>query len=196
MALYRTVVAIATVLLLSSCGGTKLISAASRDKGMHQPPEVQATYNVTKVNFSFDPRMEVSEANSYFPGKDLVWREDSYGDRFAQVRVIMEEALARGVSGIKGSRPVVVDVKLTRFHALTEKTRFSSLPATHDIQYDLTVRDARTGAVLEGPRHVDGEFKALTGDAAIAAARSGQTQKVRIQAEMVARIRRELGWGG
>lgn len=194
MAHIRTVIALAMVFFLSACGGAQLISGGG-DAGPRAPTELQSSYNVTKVNFSFDPAMQVSEANSYFPGKDLVWREDPYGDRFAQVRAIMTEALQRGVSTIKGPRPVVIDVQLTRFHALTEKTRFSSLPATHDIQYNLTVRDASTGVVLEGPRHVNGKFKALTGDAAIEAMARGETQKARIQAEMVALIRRELGWG-
>ncbi len=63
--------------------------------------------------------LTVSEAKSLLPTADIVWREDPLGDRHVQVGKIVETAVLRGAQGLKGKRPVIIDVTVTRFHALT-----------------------------------------------------------------------------
>lgn len=91
-----------------------------------------ADYRVAQINVIVPRTLQVSEANSYKPRGDIVWRGDLPGDRHAQVKAIFEEALARGANGVNGSVPVVLDIEVTRFHALTEKTRYS-VGGVHEI---------------------------------------------------------------
>ena len=135
--------------------------------------------------------LSVSEANSFKPRADIVWREDPLGNRYEQVRVIMQNAVELGAAGFDAGRDVVVDIQLTKFHALTEKTRYT-IGGTHDIHFFLTVRDAKTGERLDEPRLIEMEFRALGGAAALEAMSRGQTQKVRITDHVKARVAEEL----
>jgi hypothetical protein len=99
--------------------------------------------------------------------------------------------LSQGVSGLEGEREVVIDVIVTRFHALTEKARYT-VGGVHAIQFNLQVRDAHTGEVLMQPHHIKADFDALGGNAAIAAEARGVTQKVRITNHLAYVIRQEL----
>ncbi|PIE09304.1 MAG: hypothetical protein CSA72_13690 [Rhodobacterales bacterium] len=148
--------------------------------------------DVQDVRVSFLPGLKVSEANRYYPLADIVWRGDPIGDRFQQIHAIVSDAMARGVSPLNEGRAAVADVQITRFHCLTEKTRYS-VGGTHSIKFNLTVRDAETGQVIDGPREVDASFPGLGGEAAIAADRMGQTQKVRITDQLAYVILQELG---
>lgn len=168
---------------------------ASRNASFPAPQATPAalSLDVQAVRVSVPPSLKVSEANSYYPGGDIVWREDGPGDRHAQVQAILENAFARGIDGLpQGSVPVVLDVELSRFHALSEKARYT-IGGVHAIQFTYVLRDPATGAALTAPKFVKADFRALGGQAAIEAERNGITQKRRITEHLGDVIRQELG---
>ena len=154
-------------------------------------PQVMRDYDLHSIRFAVPSDMTVSEANSYYPIADIVWRGDPLGNRAQQISAIFQTAIASAGEGLTGSVPVTVDVELVRFHSLTERTRYS-VGGVHSIKFDLTVRNALTGEVLEDTRRIDGDFAALGGYAALAADNEGQTQKVRITTHLTSLFFREL----
>ena len=99
--------------------------------------------------------------------------------------------MARGTAIMHSGPKVVVDVEVVRFHCLTEKTRFT-VGGVHSLHFMLTVRDAVSGAVLQGPRLVIADVKAAGGARAIAEDRAGLTQRVVVVQRLAEVIRREL----
>jgi hypothetical protein len=126
-----------------------------------------AQYDVEAVRVSVPRSLKVSEANTFKPRADIVWRGEAGGDRYQQVAAIFEEAMGAGTGAMQNGRKVTVDVEVTRFHALTEKTRYT-IGGMHEMRFLMTVRDAETGVVLDGPREVVADTKASGGAAAIA----------------------------
>jgi hypothetical protein len=143
------------------------------------------------IRFAVPADLKVSEANSYYPIADIVWRGDPLGNRAQQISDIFQTSIQSAGEGLTGSTPVTVDVQLVRFHSLTERTRYS-VGGVHSIKFDLTVRHAETGEVLEPTRRINGDLAALGGYAALAAENDGQTQKVRITAHLSSLFYREL----
>lgn len=159
--------------------------------GAEQAPQVLRDYSLHSIRFAVPQDMTVSEANSYYPIADIVWRGDPLGNRAEQISAIFQTSIRAAGEGLTGTRPVTVDVELVRFHSLTERTRYS-VGGVHSIKFDLTVRDAVTGEVLEAARRIDGDLAALGGYAALAADNQGQTQKVRITNHLTNLFLREL----
>lgn len=149
-------------------------------------------FRVTKVNVIVPGSLTVSEDNGIKPRADIVWREDPYGNRYEQVKSVMEEGLNAGAKALNGTRAVVLDVQLVRFHAQTQRVRYSSLPSKHEIEFLLTVRDANSGAVIVPSHMVNATFDALGGNAAVAADRAGITQRMRIDEHLAGVIYGEL----
>ncbi|MFA3917925.1 DUF6778 family protein [Ruegeria hyattellae] len=135
--------------------------------------------------------LKVSERNRYLPFGDIVWREDPIGDRHAQVQKIMQEALIRGVTPLEGPGKVDVEVELVRFHAITEKARYTT-GGVHAITFDLTLRDPETGAMVVPQRRIRADLEAYGGQQAINAEALGLTQKERISDHLTEVIREEL----
>lgn len=148
-------------------------------------------YKVRAISVGFAPNLRVSEANSYYPIADVVWRGDPYGDRFAQLHDLVSDSVTPVLEKMDGSVPVDVTITITRFHSLTEKTRYS-VGGTHSIHLTLTLSDPATGAIIDGPRKVDASFPGLGGMAALAAEHRGETQKVRISARLAEVMRTEM----
>ena len=148
-------------------------------------------YAIQAVRVLVPESLRVSEANVYYPIADIVWRGDPRADRHTQVKAIFEEAFARGTAGMTEGRPVFVDLEVTRFHCLTEKTRYT-IGGVHSLKFMLTVRDAATGAVLDGPRLVVADIKASGGSVAVEEDALGRTQKVVIEEHLAAVAQREL----
>lgn len=170
------------------------VSQASRlpqAPGSHGPMMLQAEYDVQAVNVSVPHTLKVSEANTFHPSADIVWRGDLPGDRYAQVKAIFDEAAARSTATMHTGAPVVVDLEVVRFHCLTEKTRYT-VGGTHSLHFMMTVRDAATGAILQGPRLIVADVKGAGGNRAVAEERAGRTQKVVVTERLVEVIRREL----
>lgn len=177
---------------LAACASPE---TATRNAPLDAPLNAPAalSLDVRGVEVRVPRSLKVSEANRYYPGGDIVWREDGPGDRHAQVGAIVEEALTQGAATLpRGAVPVVLDVELSRFHALSEKARYT-IGGVHAIQFTYTLRDPETGAALTAPKFVKADFRALGGQAAIEAERQGITQKRRISEHLARVIREELG---
>lgn len=147
--------------------------------------------SVTSIIVRVPRDLKVSEANRYLPAGDIVWRGDPIGDRYAQVQQIFETAFARGTAPLDGPVEVVLDVQVRRFHALTEKARYTT-GGVHSITFDMALKSARTGELLVPVRTVRADLDAFGGQMAIEADARGETQKVRITAHLAEVIRQEL----
>jgi len=148
--------------------------------------------NVREIRVLVPEALSVSEANLFYPVGDIVWREDPPGDRRAQVRTIFARAMKQGVAALpKGSIPVILDVQVTRFHALSEKARYT-VGGVHALQFYYVLRNPETGEAYGAPKFVKADFKALGGQAAIDAERTGITQKKRITEHLAQVIQDEL----
>ncbi len=145
-----------------------------------------ARWRVADIRIEVPDSLKVSEANSLIPDADIVWREDPFGDRRAQVREILDLALRQAALSLDGSEPVVLDIRLRKFHALSQKAR-ATVGGIHNIAFDVTIRDPQTGRPLQPTFPVEIRLRALGGQKAIEAEMRGETQKVRIMRE-IARV--------
>ncbi|MDI3337446.1 hypothetical protein QKW60_13585 [Defluviimonas aestuarii] len=175
------------VVLLAACGGQFRTS--------YDAPVSSANWRVTDVNVSVPTTLTVSEAEVFVPNADIVWREDPAGDRYAQVAALMENAIRKGAAGAKGSRAVQLDVTMMRFHAMTWKAETQAPAGVHNVEFMITVRDARTGEVLAGPDQIEASLRAMTGAEMAAARGRGETQKSQISAHVARTIAGWLGLG-
>lgn len=173
---------------------TKLLRCHSRKLRLAEPtPQLAPLTDVRVESLTVRvPRaLSVSEANSYLPKADIVWRGDAIGDRHAQVAAIFDNAMRRGIEPLAGRIPVALDVKVLRFHALSEKARYT-VGGVHNINFELTLRHAETGALLTEPRVVRADLDGFGGQQALQAEARGLTQKVRITNHLAEVIRQEL----
>tara|TARA_R110002049_G_scaffold10127_1_gene50124 strand:- start:83922 stop:84572 length:651 start_codon:yes stop_codon:yes gene_type:complete len=207
----KLIAALGLGIMVSACGAvpdlptrnapletvSTLSSAASLD---HAPrmalldtsvQPVTASMRVTDVRVSVPQTLKVSEANRYYPQGDIVWREDPIGNRYEQVQKIFDTALNHGVKDMTGTTPAIMDIEVKRFHALTEKARYT-VGGVHSITFLMTLRHAETGMVLAPTREIKANLDAFGGQRAIDAEARGQTQKVRITGHLAEVIRQEM----
>ncbi len=151
-----------------------------------------ANWTVEEIEIVVPQTLVVSEANTLKPISDIVWREDPIGDRHAQVQAVVFEAMEFALRPLDGARAVTVELEITRFHALTERARYT-IGGEHEVEFLFTVRDVETGEALTGPRYVDLTFRALGGSRAMASERNGIYQRERIQSQIIGWARREFG---
>ncbi|WP_127560005.1 DUF6778 family protein [Nioella ostreopsis] len=154
-----------------------------------------ADWQVETINILVPDSLTVSEANTIKPRSDIVWREGPIdGDRHQQVQELIFEAMEFALRPLaeEGTTLVTVELEVTRFHALTERARYT-IGGEHEIEFLFTVRDAETGAALTGPIPVDLTFRAHGGSRAIAAEREGIYQRDRIQSQIIGWARQEFG---
>lgn len=137
------------------------------------------SYAIEAMTFSTIDELSVSEANSYYPQADVVWRGDPIGDRVAQVEAMFQTAATRNKERLEGDTPVVVDIQLVRFQGVTERTRFS-IGGVYNIVFNMRVRNAETGEVIEDSRRILADLSAPGGIAALMQEQRGQTEKVRV----------------
>ena len=147
-----------------------------------------AQYDVEDITIRVPRELVVSEANSFRPDADIVWRGEPIADRYAQVEAILTEAMVTGTAMMTSGPKVDIEITLARFHCLTERTRYS-VGGVHAMQFDLTVRDADTGVIIDGPRRVVADTKASGGATAIAEDAAGQTQRVVVVDRLARAIR-------
>lgn len=140
----------------------------------------QSPYRIRSVNVEVPRDLSVSERNSYFPRGDIVWREDRFGDRHAQVQEIVHTGLHMGADEFSGDFPIIIDVRVKRFHALSQKARYS-VGGIYNILLDVQISNAVTKEVLYPWRTINAEFPASGGAAALAEEQRGLTQRVVIQ---------------
>lgn len=198
----KSLFALACAVSLSACQSTTIasrsnqnpptITMASQGSVQVPGPKVMASqYNVTNVAIAVPRKLKVSEANVFYPVADIVWRGEPRGDRHGQVASIFQEAMQAGTGSMTKGRDVVVEIEVTRFHCLTEKTRYT-VGGVHSLEFELTVRDVQSGAVIDGPRIVLADVKAAGGAQAIAEEQMGRTQRVVVVDRLAQVIRREL----
>lgn len=168
-------------LAVSGCIST---SDVTRDLALDALPVIDdlgnQDFDVVGVEVRVPRSLVSSEANTIKPRSDIVWREDPIGDRHAQVEALMTAAMDAAFEGIDGSIPVIVTIDMTRFHAQTQRVRYSNLPSEQEIEFIMTISSAETGVLLSGPTAIDLTFPALGGDDAVAADARGITQRMRI----------------
>lgn len=177
---------------LAGCAGTYWTAFPEQ-----LPAKLTRSWHVKVVNVDVPQTLTVSEVHGLVPKADIVWREDDpKGDRHAQVALIMHDAVVAGVQDLKGPFAVVINVQVTRFHALTMEAE-TELPdaGVHNIQFDITVVDAKSGKILAGPTHILADSPAWSGDTMHLMREQGQTQKSQIIAHVTATIRAWLGTG-
>ena len=185
----RTALLGLSALTLSACVGG---GGTFKTDYQRLSPEVTRNWRLSEVRVDVPRSLSVSEAKSLLPNADIVWREDPLGDRHVQVGKIIEGAVLRGAQGLRGSRPVVISVTVTRFHALTfEAEQSNSDWGVHNINFIAQVIDARTGAVLVPPTEIRAETPAWSGERMREARRKGITQKSMISNHVAATI---AGW--
>lgn len=148
-------------------------------------------WRISQINVTVPKNLRVSEANTYYPSADIVWRGDTLGDRYKQIEAIFTTAAQQSARALKGKDAVILDIELIRFHSVTERTRYS-IGGVHDMNFYVTVRDARNGTILVDKRRVDTELNAYGGLAAIAAEQAGRGQKVRILEHLTSVIYKEM----
>lgn len=158
---------------------------------VQKSPLLGSGVSVSKVNVRVPRTLKVSEANRYLPQGDIVWREDPVGDRHAQVQAIVQAGLERGVHALEGPVATELDVEVLRFHALTQKARYTT-GGVHAIAFTMVLRDAETGEALTPVRQIEANFTAYGGRRALVAIAEGQTQKVRITQELAKVIQQEI----
>ena len=152
---------------------------------------VEPSFRVEVLDVQVPRALSVSESNRFNPMADIVWRGDKAGDRHAQVAALVYAGMGAGAATLEGIRSVAVDVRIDRFHSVTERARYT-VGGTHAITFTMTVRDPRSGNEIVAPRTVTTELKALGGAEAAAAERAGKTQKKRIATHLAEVIRQEL----
>ncbi|MEL6912983.1 MAG: DUF6778 family protein [Pseudomonadota bacterium] len=189
----RILRACAFACIAASLAACAAVDTATRSAPLEVPgfQEIQPSFDVTELRVAVPRDLRVSEANSYYPIADIVWRGDPMGDRYAQVSELMGTAFERGTRELEGVQPVHVDIEVARFHALTEKARYT-VGGVHSIRFDLTVRDAETGAIIVPTRRINADLAALGGRAAIESDRGGNGQKIRISGHLAEVIKAEL----
>jgi hypothetical protein len=151
----------------------------------------QSPVSINSIVVSVPRSLKVSERNSYLPRGDIVWRGDPIGDRYVQIQHIFEAALLREAADLKGPVKVDLVIEVKRFHALTEKARYTT-GGVHSITFDLAIRDPQTGNLVVPVRTVRADLEEFGGQQAILADARGETQKVRITNHLAEVIRQEL----
>lgn len=154
-----------------------------------------STWHVTDVQVSVPQSLVVSEERTLVPNADIVWREDTVGTRYQQVDKIMTDAIAQAGSVLRGPRPVRILATVSRFHALTFEAEALSRGGVHNVDFTISVVDARTGETLAGPEKIEAAFPAPGGGTMAAARARGESQKSMITGHVIRTVRGWLGVG-
>lgn len=194
---FRLVAVFAGLLALSACGVVEVPTrAAPPAPALADIPPIAETaprpaVSLAQVQVRVPETLRVSEANVYYPIADIVWRGEARGDRHAQVQAIFAEAAALPAPAAPGAPEVALEIEVARFHALTEKARYT-IGGVHSIRFTMTLRDVATGAVIDGPRLVSADLRAAGGAAALEQEARGLTQRVMIVDHLARVLAQEL----
>jgi len=159
-------------------------------------PELSKNWRVSSIDVQVPASLTVSEANTFAPNTDIVWRGEPYGDRHVQVDKIITQAAQDGSANLKGSRAVRLVIVMRTFHALTERTRYTLQSAgVHNISFSAQVFDAKSGLALTPVDEIRADLVGYTGNQALASEARGETQKSRILNHVTRVIAGWLGTG-
>ncbi len=192
MSMGKVIAALVLALGASACA---TVDTASRNAPYDTVPTDMAapapSYALESFDVSVPTSLKVSEANLYYPPGDIVWRGDARGNRYEQVKAIFDESVRLGTRSLDGAMPVRVEIEVTRFHALTEKTRYS-VGGVHSIEFVMTIIEPQSGAVLRGPKPIKASLVGYGGQMAFEAEARGLTQKYRITQHLARVVHDEL----
>ncbi len=190
----KTVRAVAMIIMGLTTAGCASMDVASRNAPYEAPNSaiIAPAMKVESYQVRVPRELKVSEANLYYPPGDIVWRGEPLGDRHVQVQKIFEGAMANAIPSTETGVPVLVDVEVTRFHALTEKARYTT-GGVHSISFKINFLNPETLQPVTEGRVVKADLKAFGGARAIAAERNGVTQKKRISAHLTNVLRTQMG---
>ncbi len=191
MTYVRVIAAMILGLSVSACAS---VDTASRNAPFDDATAISApapSYSLAGFQVSVPDTLVVSEANLYYPGGDIVWRGDAYGNRYEQVQAIFDESIRKGAGPLQGAMPVQVNIEVTRFHALTERTRYS-VGGVHSLEFTMTIIEPISGTVLRGPKQISASLVGYGGQRALDAEAKGLTQKYRITQHLAFVMREEL----
>jgi hypothetical protein len=194
----KLAVAMALMAALAGCvtprtevpSGVTMASAGGGKPG-HGVQKVTVPLHVVDVVVNVPRDLRVSEAEVFYPLADIVWRGDPRGDRYSQIEDIYAAAIPPAIAPLTHGVPVVAEIEVTRFHCVTDKTRYT-VGGVHSLKFVLTIRHAETGEILSGPRMVNADTAAPGGQAAVAQDYAGITQKHVVTERLATVIRREL----
>lgn len=179
--------------LVSACADARIASRNAPFEPINPAlvADANQSLSVAAVSVRVPKSLRVNEANSYYPSGDIVWRGDPLGDRYQQVAQVMYDGLTKGTTKLQGTTPVKLDVEVLRFHAITEKARYST-GGVHNIVFALEMRHAETGLPVGERRVVTADLRAYGGAEALAADGRGETQRMRIEEHLAKVIQIEL----
>jgi hypothetical protein len=174
----RIISALLGLATLVAAGCTPTTNMSTRDAPFETGPSglVRQNWGFAELVVSVPRTLSVSEAHTFKPRADIVWREDPMGDRYQQVEGIMRGALEPALRPCRAMCPCKSSVEVARFHALTERARYTT-GGQHEIEFVYVVRHAETGALLAGPETVDLTFRGYGGRRAVEAKQQGITQR-------------------
>lgn len=196
-AVFKAPAALALAILVSGCGGAFMVDKKFYTHPIQAPAAEVSNWRTADVRVSVDKSLPVSQnPEAFFPLAQIDWWEDPEGDRHEQVQVIMDNAIRQGVGDLNGGRPVVFDVDVDLFHALTPRAREDGVWGWHDISYTVEVRDARTGKVVVHRQRLYADLRAYQQEEAVASEARGETQKGRITEHVAKSIRAWLASSG
>ncbi len=195
MMMRNAAVGLAVALGLGACS---VVDTSSRNLSLEAPLDLDVAAPVTAVqavNVVVPDSLLVSERNGYYPMTDIVWRGDPIGDRHDQVAALFQTAVDRVVPGLEAEGlPAVATITLTRFHGVTERTRYS-VGGVYSIAFTLEMTDPLTGQPLAPAELVELALTAPGGQAAVALEQAGQTEKVRVVDFLTQMLAIELAGG-
>jgi len=183
---------VAVLLAVTLLGGCARQFATSYSAAI--PAATSAGWSLADVRVAVPEGLTVSESRTIYPQADIVWREGPGTDRRAEVAALIDAAATAALAPLSGPRPVVLDITVERFHAMTfEAERVLSDAGVHDIRFTARVSDAATGEVLAGPEPLQAALPAHSGSRMVAERASGQSQGTQISAHLQ---RVFAGWFG
>ena len=193
MRLLKFTVCMCVLAFVAGCMKTDQVTRnAAPEAGILAPDApVLRSYEVRDVRISVPDTLTVSEDNSIKPRADIVWRGDAFGNRHEQITALFENAAAQGAEKLQGQIPVVVDIQMTKFHGLTQRTRYN-FGGDYDMQFVLTVIHAVTGEIIEGPRSVRRILDNPSGEEVLAMEMRGITEKIFVNSYLVSMLENEL----
>lgn len=180
---------LAASLLLAACSGSWAI-----DYSAPVDPQVARNVRVSAVQVLVPKTLTVSNEDTFTPNADIVWHDDVPGDRRQQIKAVLETAAKRAVAPLRGGRSATFNITVTEFHGVTPKAVTRAPGAVYNIGLIVQLVDS-SGNALTPPTPMRADLAALVGEAALAEAQRGRTQKTRVINHLDAVFKSWLGIG-
>ncbi|MEM6664569.1 MAG: DUF6778 family protein [Pseudomonadota bacterium] len=169
MTMFARIAAVACLAVLAACGGGAVETGTSANGWGLQDVKVRFGGDIGRTD----------KGTEY--GSAFVWDGYSGGNRKKQVVGLFKSAMSDvAQTTLNGSTPVVMNIEVTYFHALTDESRLWCC-GQHKIYANLAVTDAGSNAVLASEDGVYLGRIALGGIPGLIAVAAGRDQDTRIR---------------